>query len=730
MATLAVSMSVVDLSQSNEAAPEQDDAAGDVVEAVLDEAERRAVIDWLGEPSFKARIWPWQYREHARKDGVPQQPSYVALRSRGGSLLGFNGFMPVRVRVGGRERPAAWSCDFVVAPEARNRGIGGRLKQLLRRRVPVLMALGISDAAAAVHRRAGWSRPDAEVLEVARGRHGAGVRAIARRTLQALRGHGAERLEPDEALHRVRLEPVTAEVASRLARLWRRTAADWPNAVVRDADYLIHRYASCPVAGYDALLLTNAQGEDRAALVVRAHPWETAIVDYVGPGREPAAKRTLAAAFDRRFGGARSLHCLTSDHELVSALARRGFLRRRGRPRFHVQSAEPARAELAGDWRLYAGDSDGEFLAAARLHPQVRVRVWSEDEVLAAEGAWEELLAQSDAHPLFMSWQWQQLWWRHVGRPCGWGLSVLAAHDRRDALVGLAAFAVAPARGRFGAAGRRLRLAPAAASSAGEVAAPAACRALVIRSGMEPGVVAGLAAGLDELEDWHELVLEDLDSSAASSPALARRLRGVGHGARRLGRRTTTRIDTSGSMAAFRDALAPSARRGFDARERCEHDHGPILLEQAVRGDDVESYFEELNALHAARSGSPAFEAEELDLHLALARLLAERGSLRLSRLRAAGETRSVMFGVRCGDEDAILYADLGASTESASCFARAHLAMAVEQAFREPTKGIELFSRGAAWAAELGRPGRELVTLRVARGRSMLAAPFARKGP
>src|SRR5439155_3505496 len=56
---------------------------------------------------------------------------------------------------------------------------------------------------------------------------------------------------------------------------------------------------------------------------------------------------------------------------------------------------------------------------------------------------WEELLRSSASDVVFMTWQWQSLWWKHFGAGQGCKLHLLALRDERGALVGIAPLYVA-----------------------------------------------------------------------------------------------------------------------------------------------------------------------------------------------------------------------------------------------------------------------------------------------
>src|SRR5690348_1821856 len=74
----------------------------------------------------------------------------------------------------------------------------------------------------------------------------------------------------------------------------------------------------------------------------------------------------------------------------------------------------PASAVQA--WPLHRPTASA-MIGAVELHETTRTgllaRTWTSAEFETSKGAWDQLLALSDADPLFMSWDWQWRWWKH-----------------------------------------------------------------------------------------------------------------------------------------------------------------------------------------------------------------------------------------------------------------------------------------------------------------------------
>jgi CelD/BcsL family acetyltransferase involved in cellulose biosynthesis len=271
------------------------------------------------------------------------------------------------------------------------------------------------------------------------------------------------------------------------------------------------------------------------------------------------------------------------------------------------------------------------------------VRHWTREEWLANEAAWNGLLARTSIDPLFLSWEWQTLWWRYFGDELGQDSHILA-FSRGAELVGLAPLyrqrvvrgGVLPARSvqLVGLSWRETG--PLISEYLDVIAPPAeleAVREACLRSLLaEPG--------------WSEFVVGLTASGPQWRAALARAAPQEQHYLRELDRSVTYQADLRQGFAAYLRDLQQSTRRSlWNLRHRLAA-LGPVRHETLGLAD-IEAGFEELNRLHRLRWQKPAFAGARLRFHLELARRLAGEGELALSRLRVGTQTVSVLYDIR-----------------------------------------------------------------------------------
>jgi hypothetical protein len=279
---------------------------------------------------------------------------------------------------------------------------------------------------------------------------------------------------------------------------------------------------------------------------------------------------------------------------------------------------------------------------SAVSHAPLQVRRWSTPEWLANEAECERLSRDATADSLFMSWEWLTHWWRCYGATLG--TTEILAFYRAEELVGLAPLfrrrvlrsAIFPLTSvqMIGSSWRDPRP---LISEYLDVVAPEAELEAVRRKCLE---------FLLAQSDWSEFVVGYTASAPAWAGALDACAAGAGHYARELDRCVSYEADLGAGFGAYLRDLSQSTRRSVWNLRRRVASAGQIELE-SVRAEDLTAAFADLNRLHRLRWGKPAFDGVRLDFHTALARRLASRNELALSRLRVGGRVVSVLYDIR-----------------------------------------------------------------------------------
>lgn len=272
-------------------------------------------------------------------------------------------------------------------------------------------------------------------------------------------------------------------------------------------------------------------------------------------------------------------------------------------------------------------------------------RRWSMAQWREHAHAWEALTARAATDPLFLSWEWLSTWWSAFGDTLGATPEVVAFY--RDAeLVGLAPLyrqrvlrnGVLPVQSLqvMGLAWRDPE--------------PLISEYLDVIGAQEdlPALREACVQHLLAQPAWSEFVIGFSAAGPQWQEALERCAGSGRHYVRELDRSVAYQAELGAGFASYLQDLPQSTRRSlWNLRPRLAA-LGPVQCE-SVPLEDIERGFADLNRLHQLRWRKPAFTGRRLHFHTTLARRLAARGELALSRLRVGAEVVSVLYDIRKG---------------------------------------------------------------------------------
>jgi CelD/BcsL family acetyltransferase involved in cellulose biosynthesis len=274
--------------------------------------------------------------------------------------------------------------------------------------------------------------------------------------------------------------------------------------------------------------------------------------------------------------------------------------------------------------------------AEPRRAGPVHVRAWSTEEFAASRAAWDALLAESAADPLFMSWEWQWGWWKHHARPLAATAHIVAVYAG-ERLIGLAPFYSHTVRVRKILKPRRLELmglawrdARAFFSDYPDILAAEDYRADVVQA---------IGEWLAQQRIWDELALCCIKRTSVAAELAFRRL-GRGAFVREVDPLTGWCAPLPESFEDFLAGLSPDLRRRlFNQRRKLTNPRFTYASKA-----EVPDTLKALWRLSAARWGSGAPLEHVQEFHREMTARLSESGELRLSRLADGEHTISILY--------------------------------------------------------------------------------------
>ena len=375
--------------------------------------EKRAIISMLDVGEYKDEIWDWQFGE-----GSP----YCIVAYLDKELVGFNGIMPMELKLERKVHLAYWSCDFVVADAYRGMGIGSRIKEKVLEyyKDSIISSFGISDAAFSVLLNKGWHSNNS-TIELKRVTNDWSIKGLVKSFLQRVNQilyryhYKIHEAENEFFISLQNSLPNPAEINI----LWNKISSDYECCVARNATFLKWRYEEIPInTGYYHFLVARSENNHIKAVLIFTDLGEAIkIVDYLGPKEDLELKNVLLQHLIRIYSSYSSFSFSTSDKQWINVAKANGFFTAKGRQRFVSIGLSQ---KYIQEWFLTSSDSDGDFLQIASLakKPLSDSILWKfvdSLEFLNSRECWQNLLFQSHSDKLFMSWYWMNAWWSTWG---------------------------------------------------------------------------------------------------------------------------------------------------------------------------------------------------------------------------------------------------------------------------------------------------------------------------
>lgn len=316
-------------------------------------------------------------------------------------------------------------------------------------------------------------------------------------------------------------------------------------------------------------------------------------------------------------------------------------------------------------------------------HPDeemLRVERLSASTFAGMKDVWQELLSDSDADPLFMSWPWLFTWWETWGDILGLELALFGVFNRGDELVGLAPFYLHHFRSPLGLNVRRLHF----VGNAWRISATVRTEycGLIVRHGWTDVVMQTVLRRLCSLR-WQEMVvcdqsLQELLQWQETFDQLKQRVTTVPRSIE-----AGVRIPTDGSFQRWLQQLGPNTRLKAYNRRRYLQERGELEFRHIEDGE-TDTFFRKLNNFHQRRWGKPCFQPDAVRFHQRLlGRLDVDQQAL--SVLEYNGQAVSVLYDIRAGGSQYNLQAGFEEDFDSKVPLGTLHLGYAIESGFNQP---------------------------------------------
>ena len=335
---------------------------------------------------------------------------------------------------------------------------------------------------------------------------------------------------------------------------------------------------------------------------------------------------------------------------------------------------------------------------------------------MSSEAKWAELLAQSDADSLFLSWEWLTQWWSRFGAASGCVANILGFY-RGESLIGVAPLYQRVVLRRGLVPARSVQL---IGHSWRDPTPPVAIYLdIIARRGEADAVRHACMRELFDNGHWSEFAIGYTPVGGLWRAAAAGR-DPVSHYVRELDRAVSFQVDLSVGFSRYLQSLGQSTRRSiWNLRKRLEL-RGSVRLEQVCTSNLAEG-FRDLNRLHKFRWHRPAFTGARLEFHESLATQLSARDELAFSRLRVGGRVVSVLYDVRKGAYQYNIKLGFDPGFSSHLSLGLLHLGYVLEAAAESGVRVYDLLAgpgRKSDYKPHLSQMRQELSCIQILRGR------------
>lgn len=308
---------------------------------------------------WKNAIWDWEFNENPF---VTDLSPFIVLMNEG-KVIGFNGSIPVIVRYKDEKINALWSCDTILDQKFRGKGYGKKLLHAIQVNKPLVLGLGISDAAAPILRKNGW-KVNREIDEFMYVNKIISLKCIIKKCIQYYKIF-------QNIFKRIQISNLNASIINasnapeEIDALWHRVENGYSKIVVRNYSYIKWKYGNHPLAKYKLIVVKRNEGLVGVG-VFRQNEKKSILVDYVGPSKDIQIKYLILSKFTKACANSELLDCICTDGEFKTCLEYLGYRQLKSKPRFYVCSNIENDHDPEGDWFVMTGDSDGDLLGAAR----------------------------------------------------------------------------------------------------------------------------------------------------------------------------------------------------------------------------------------------------------------------------------------------------------------------------------------------------------------------------
>lgn len=345
-----------------------------------------------------------------------------------------------------------------------------------------------------------------------------------------------------------------------------------------------------------------------------------------------------------------------------------------------------------------------------------KIILWDEEQFNNGRDQWSELLSNSNSDKLFMSWEWLHSWWNSFSSSGEMSLYIVAAYNSNNKLVGLAPLYLTsvvlknifPIK-RMEFLGNCWR---------GDMTMRTELLDFIVDNSVSKQVIASLFEYINNVKQWDEFVLSDLDINSETYAALVPD-RAINRSYYRVAEEFDSfYLPLVTSFDEFSKLLGKNTRLKLLNRRKVLEGLGEVKYKEN-RSSDVDSSFRLLNELHIQRWGSPVFENERLQFNTSVAKLMADKGQVLFSTLYLDDKPISIQYNYIIDGHEYNIQAGFIENFHSKLSLGYMHFGYAIEASYNKKLRIYDFLAgegKNTQYKARLTQESVNIVSLQIIR--------------
>ncbi|GAA5218525.1 GNAT family N-acetyltransferase [Corallincola platygyrae] len=329
---------------------------------------------------------------------------------------------------------------------------------------------------------------------------------------------------------------------------------------------------------------------------------------------------------------------------------------------------------------------------------------------------WDQLLARSNADPLFLSWAWNYSWWSCWQEVLGLELCVISVRSSEGQLLGIAPLYLHTVNysgltqvTRLQSIGNAWKMAPTVRSE---------YMGFIVDSEVELAAYQAIWQYLNDQLHWDELVLCDLDKESRGYRVLAALARMSQCRFSVASEDSGVKVGVEGSFEHYLSTLGRNTRLKLYNRRNRLAEAGAIEHIK-LSASDYPQFFQQLNQLHATRWGRGCYTGLSEQFHLKLLSYLPEKNAHCLL-MKQGEQVISALYDLELGGNRYNLQAGYLEHYHNKVSLGTLHLGYGLEQAWQtQDCRGYDLLAgsgKHSFYKRHLGRKLTQFATVRIIR--------------